>query len=149
MRQVLDGLARLDSRQITIDRVTGDQLNTIYSNRHDRRAIQQVAKQWTIVPVTEKGIVAPFERIHAIGHSNDDIGIFSKVYIFTAGTSNPDTLEKIRTAATTLQGYSCLQVNVIGLDSANRLKMSEALNPINTKLRFASRDRQEWQQLID
>jgi hypothetical protein len=146
--QVTNALARSHSRIFTIDQVNGDQLQTIYSNEHDQRVIQSIANNnLVIAPVTPQGIVAPFQRLYTFGKNPSNIML--QAYIITSGTSDPTALTKIRTAAQNLTKFHCLQVNVIGLDPAHRLKMSEALSPIRSHLRFSGTDQQEWQQLID
>jgi hypothetical protein len=146
--QVINALALTHSRIFTIDKVNGDQLQTIYSNEHDQRVIQSIANNSLVIaPVTPQGIVAPFQRLHTFGKNPSNIML--QAYIITSGTSDPTALTKIRTAAQNLTKFHCLQVNVIGLDPAHRIKMSEALSPIRSHLRFSGSDQQEWQQLID
>jgi hypothetical protein len=146
--QVASALARGHSRKVTIDQLNGDQLYTIYSSEHDQRAIQGIARRWSIAPITEEGIAAPFQRLQTFGNSYHNIVM--QAFIVTAGTSDPAALSKIRAAATNLKNFHCLQVNVIGIDPAHRLKMAEALSPIdNNRLRFGGSDYQEWQHLVD
>jgi hypothetical protein len=146
--QVGGSLARAHSRKITIDQLNGDQLYTIYSSEHDQRAIQGIARRWSIAPVTDQGIAAPFQRLHTFGNNYQNIIL--QAFIVTAGTSDPAALSKIRAAATNLKTFHCLQVNVIGIDPAHRLKMAEALSPIdNNRLRFGGTDYQEWKHLVD
>jgi hypothetical protein len=146
--QVTSALARGHSRKITIDQLNGDQLYTIYSSEQDQRAIQGIGSRWPIAPILDTGIAAPFQRLHTFGNRYSNIIL--QAFIVTPGTSDPAALRKIRAAATNLKTFHCLQVNVIGIEPAHRLKMAEALSPIdNNRLRFGGTHYQEWQHLVD
>jgi hypothetical protein len=146
-KQVFNSLARKQGGQITIDQINGEQLNTLYSSRFDRAVLQRMGKEWSGMAITGDGLAAPFERLHSLSevHTNTVL----QAYILTPGTSDLQVLAKLTSAAQELKSHPCVQVNVIGLDKVNRLKMAEALKPIRDRLRFASDNRQEWQQLID
>jgi hypothetical protein len=148
--KLLSILAKIDSHKITIDQVNGNQLDTLYSSNHNQRAVQDIGKKWPIVPATDPGIVAPFQRLRTFGsQGNRYQNSYLQAYIVTTGTSDPATLAKLGSAARELQGFTCLRINVIGLDKAHRLKMSEALSPVADRLHFSSSNYQEWQNLID
>jgi hypothetical protein len=143
--QVTNSIARTEGRQITIDQI-GDELHTIYSNKLDRQILQRLVKATSPVPVADVGLVAAFDRVRTLAAQSPK-GLIG--YVVTPGSSDPKTLAEIRRAATSLKPYQCFQLKVIGVDSIHRLKLAESLHPIADKLRFASSDRQEWQQLID
>jgi hypothetical protein len=148
--QVLMSLARGNSRKITIDQANGDQLDTHYSSDHNRPAIQDLAKQLSIVPAGDQAIVLGFQRLHTFGGKNNRYANnYLQAYIVTTGTSDPAILQKLTSAANELKDFACLQVNVIGLDKTHRLKMAEALKPLADRLRFSSSNYQEWKHLVD
>jgi hypothetical protein len=145
--QVFNVLATKQGSQVTVDQIDGNQLNTLYSSHVDRKALQQIGKNWTKVAVNGDGLVAAFQRIHNLNEVTAQVGL--QAYLITPGTSDPQVLAKLTSTAQELKNHTCIQVNVIGLDKVNRLKMAEALKPIANRLRFASDNRKEWQQLLN
>jgi hypothetical protein len=144
--QVINSIARIDGRQITVAQIEGDELHIEYSNQLDRPIVQRIGKAIVTAPVTDRGIVAAFEQVHTLAERSPK-GL--KAFIITNGSSDAKTLADIRRAAISLKPYQCFQLKVIGVSSIHRLKLAESLHPIGDKLQFASNNRQEWQQLID
>jgi hypothetical protein len=144
--QLMNSIARIDGRQITVGQIEGDELHIEYSNQLDRPIVQRIGKAIVTAPVTDRGIVAAFEQVHTLAERSPK-GL--KAFIITNGSSNAKTLADIRRAAMSLKPYQCFQLKVIGVSSIHRLKLAESLHPIGDKLQFASNNRQEWQQLID
>jgi hypothetical protein len=148
MKSFLGEFSRLKSQYVVLDRVSGDNLNNLYSNSYSRKAIQDEARKWPLSAATPAGIAKPFQRLHSIAKANDARGIPTQAYIYTSGTGDADTLAKIRAAADSLVGFPCFQVRVLGLDEAHRIAMAEALKPIGQNLRSASSNRREWKKLL-
>jgi hypothetical protein len=144
--QVMNSIARIDGRQITIGQIEGDELHIEYSNQLDRPIVQRIGKAIATAPVTDRGIVAAFEQVHTLAERSPK-GL--KAFIITNGSSDAKTLADIRRAAMSLKPYQCFQLKVIGVSSIHRLKLAESLHPIADKLQFAGTNRQEWAQLID
>jgi hypothetical protein len=137
----------LDRGEMVIDRQSSDRLETIYSNKIDRRTLQKLSQNIAIAPTDALGFVAAIDRLNTITKDRPDR--LTIAYIITEGTSDPQVIDRLKSAVNNLQDRRCLFVRAIGLNSTHRLPTSEAFHGIRDRIRFASSDAKEWRKSME
>ena len=148
-------------KRFSIDLLDGNEANNFFSNTASRKDLRELRKHPDFdrdrqtpgldpIPSDDEALIAGFQRAKDLIVSNGGREEFS-AYIVTSGTTNPDTIAKIR--------YICQQLAaegdktgdyrlyVIGLDSSKRLSTVSALSPIAAHA-VAANGEGEWEDLI-
>ena len=148
-------------KRFTIDLLKGDRANNLFSSTASRKDLRKLRKHPDFdrdrqtpgldpIPSDDEALIESFQRAKDLIVRNGGQGEFF-AYIVTSGTTNPDTIAKIR--------YICQQLAaegdktgdyrlyVIGLDSSKRLSTVSSLSPIAAHA-VAANSEGEWEDLI-
>jgi hypothetical protein len=134
---------------IVIDLMRSEKGDNLFSSPPTRRAIQEVMTHFEAeTESSDRAIIQSFN--HLVELAIEKQGRSFHGYLVTSGTSNPATLNELRSLATKLadQKLPNVHVYVVGLSANNRIKMSEAMKPLARCIQFAGESDTEWVQLV-
>lgn len=134
-----------------VDLLQGDTTVRLLSKADiDRSVIVDTANRISETQSTDLAITSFFERLKDLSEyksENEEL----HAYFIGTGTSGETTLTDISEILKAVDdGTSQADTNIylIGVSAENRLKMSDALNPIRESVRSSSRDYSEWKDLV-
>jgi hypothetical protein len=122
---------------VVVDAMEGQSTRSVLSRPLSTEAYQEVVSQFTIQQSSDRALVKAFKRMVYLAISNRDRYQFHG-YIFTAGTTHPETLKLIQQLCQELARYklSNSQIYIVGAAESSRKQMQKAIAPIMGSSRF-------------
>lgn len=134
-----------------VDLLQGDTTVRLLSKSSiDRDVIVDTANRITETQSTDSAITSFFQRIEDFSEyrtENEEL----HAYFIGTGTSGNTTLTDINRILKEVDGINDQEdvyIYLIGVSAENRLKMSDALNPLRETVQSSGRDYSEWKDLV-
>ena len=127
---------------VIVDQMVGDKVVNLVSNNHPSRVLREIEGTVSVAPSTDLAVIEAVKRASIISSKT---GQEVRCVIVTDGIKDEASVNGLADALLKLPpGVS---VSVVGIDSENRLPMSQAFAALPGQVKFGSLD-SEWKDMI-